>query len=798
MKTLFTPFTTSLNYYKVFYFAVFIFCINNVSGQSSKWKLCEFQQVEQPRFVEIEFNSTILFGNVKELKIRIKIVDISCYGAKDGSMEIVSIIEGNSARNLDEFTFYLTGNHSITDIGFKTKVENLGVGPYSFTFGSEFYEGVSFPFEIEGETFSPRLSIDVEKVINETCPGTMDGEVSMVVDAAFIPDVELYWGSELLVPEFTISGVSYYRKSGLSKGKYILRLESPFLNHKCCLEKEVIVKTNACPEFIFDFTGEFQYDWFIQPGDAAESVNNMAIFIKDGCIYIPFDIDELPDALIFVGIDYSGRGSIELLDALTMNSLAKKDIIGVGADGLILRDFTTNEFYVKIQFDEGSYFQSLTVDTYDDPDDILFDFFASQSQDSKRKVINGQACVGDTIFPYDGFGLTGGISPYSANWALEDDLIFNDADSLLVPISFTKEGMYSFALEVEDLIGGADTIFFNYDVFLPESFSMIVPELNLNSKGDNTITICDDYPAFTIITNSVDAVLSSNTNGLVGATFDPSQAGAGLHYVLSSGESCDSSSYLIINVIERKNIELTGATSFMDCNDDVNLSSYLNNDVFGLWQLDNVDLEDTILNIASLPTGSYTLQFLTGGGECIDSSSLTIDIIPGPSAILNTIPDTFTNLAAPIDLNEFLDNSSTFGGTWSGGNYIDGGTFNPAGLTPGDYTITYTVGEGPCQISIQSILTIHMSTSVDYILNEINVNIAPNPLTSNFKYCIEGENVLNDLIIDIIDLNGRVIMSQTVNRDCDYIEMSNLESGLYLFNLKSNNRIMYVERIVKL
>ena len=448
--------------------------------------------------------------------------------------------------------------------------------------------------------------------------------------------------------------------------------------------------------------------------------------------------------------------------------------------------------------DEGSFVHGMRVESYDTDNPLLISFNSNLPQYSKRKVVNGQACIGETFFPFDGFGLTGGISPYSANWALDNDLVFDDADSLFVPISFMDEGAYSFALEIEDNIGSADTIFFNYNVYLPQSFSMEVHELNVDTDSNNSIVLCDNYPPFEIVVNNGDAVLSSNSNGLVGSIFDPSLAGVGSHYVFASGDACDSGSFLLFYIIERTNIELAVPTFFMDCNDDINLSSYLNSDIFGQWQLDNVVLEDSILNIASLDTGSHTLQFLTGGGECIDSSSIIIDITAGPSALLNTIPDTFTNLSGSIDLNEFLDNSSTFGGTWSGGNYIDGDTFNPTGLTPGDYSIIYTVGEGPCQISIQSVLTIHMSTSVDYILNDIKVNIAPNPLTSNFKYCIEGKSVSNDLTIDIIDLNGKVILSQAIKRDCDYIELNNIDSGLYLFNLKSNNKIMYVERIVKM
>ncbi len=65
-----------------------------------------------------------------------------------------------------------------------------------------------------------------------------------------------------------------------------------------------------------------------------------------------------------------------------------------------------------------------------------------------------------------------------------------------------------------------------------------------------------------------------------------------------------------------------------------------------------------------------------------------------------------------MDLNAFLDESSTMGGTWSGGEFVVNNTFDPSGLISGVYTVTYGVGEGECLATASTDIVVEMSTSI--------------------------------------------------------------------------------------
>jgi gliding motility-associated-like protein len=80
----------------------------------------------------------------------------------------------------------------------------------------------------------------------------------------------------------------------------------------------------------------------------------------------------------------------------------------------------------------------------------------------------------------------------------------------------------------------------------------------------------------------------------------------------------------------------------------------------------------------------------------------------------------------PINLNDYL--TGTGGGYWSGTN-ISGDFFDPSGLS-GDYSITYTMGNAPCDTSETHTITVISSPSADWTVpddlcsdeNPVNLN----------------------------------------------------------------------------
>ena len=65
---------------------------------------------------------------------------------------------------------------------------------------------------------------------------------------------------------------------------------------------------------------------------------------------------------------------------------------------------------------------------------------------------------------------------------------------------------------------------------------------------------------------------------------------------------------------------------------------------------------------------------------------------------------------APIDLNQFVTGDT--GGTWSGTGVDANGVFTPNDLAAGAYSVTYTVGNGSCQVAETQDITVFFCTAV--------------------------------------------------------------------------------------
>jgi gliding motility-associated-like protein len=92
-------------------------------------------------------------------------------------------------------------------------------------------------------------------------------------------------------------------------------------------------------------------------------------------------------------------------------------------------------------------------------------------------------------------------------------------------------------------------------------------------------------------------------------------------------------------------------------------------------------------------------------------------------------PSSVCSSDQPINLNDYLTGSG--GGFWSGTN-VSGNMFDPSGLS-GDYSITYTMGNAPCDTSQTHTVTVISGPSADW--------------TAPGNLCSEGNPInLNDLI----------------------------------------------------
>lgn len=127
-------------------------------------------------------------------------------------------------------------------------------------------------------------------------------------------------------------------------------------------------------------------------------------------------------------------------------------------------------------------------------------------------------------------------------------------------------------------------------------------------------------------------------------------------------------------------------------------------------------------------------------------------------------PGTMCPTSPPINLNTMID--GTPNGTWSGVG-ISGSVFNPSGLN-GTYTITYTVGIPPCEVS-QSHDIIVISTSIAHWLPPNSV--CQNAPVVNLNNLLASDatnggvwsgNGVNGNIFNPTGLNGSINITYTV------------------------------------
>jgi hypothetical protein len=183
--------------------------------------------------------------------------------------------------------------------------------------------------------------------------------------------------------------------------------------------------------------------------------------------------------------------------------------------------------------------------------------------------------------------------------------------------------------------------------------------------------------------------------------------------------------------------------------------------------------QQTVCYGDSIPSGFATE---TNGHDCDDEDEDSF----GPSPVEVT-------LNMPID--EVCDNSAAFtltggspaGGTWSGTG-VTNGSFNPAGIAPGFYQITYTVaGDGICTTtgSQTAELEVDDCTNIDELDASV---IRLFPTFTNNHVTVVGFDLKEAVVMDAHGkrLNTVSLMGNNI------IDMQSYAAGIYFIHVTSN------------
>ncbi|WP_428233132.1 T9SS type A sorting domain-containing protein [Flavobacterium sp.] len=215
------------------------------------------------------------------------------------------------------------------------------------------------------------------------------------------------------------------------------------------------------------------------------------------------------------------------------------------------------------------------------------------------------------------------------------------------------------------------------------------------------------------------------------------------------------------------------------------------------------------LNIAYIPITFDNYQYrvlLTNGINCVTTSTFALLTVNSNIKAANddfsavVINEGTSGIAGDVTANDLLNdvlvndrdviiNVVNDGGLT--GVTIDAtGNLNaPATATFGTYTVTYSI----CEVaditncsSAEAIVVISPTLGRD-TFKTFNVSVYPNPATKEvFVKIPEFSSYLN-IKVTIYDMSGRSVRESHVTTDIQAIDISDLESGIYNFNIVSDN-----------
>jgi hypothetical protein len=184
-------------------------------------------------------------------------------------------------------------------------------------------------------------------------------------------------------------------------------------------------------------------------------------------------------------------------------------------------------------------------------------------------------------------------------------------------------------------------------------------------------------------------------------------------------------------------------------------------------------------------SGSTTVSYsYTGANGCTNTINQTIFNTQMPVlSILGTVIDSICNSQRPIQLL-----AAPTGGVFYGAG-VQNGFFSPAGLS-GEQTITYLRTESQCLDSISVKVLVKNCTDIKSEIENIKLNVYPNPASSSWTLEISSFALGNTLFV--YNSQGELVYNQKLNDPKTSIEHS-LPKGIYLLRVLNSSKKLVIE-----
>lgn len=269
--------------------------------------------------------------------------------------------------------------------------------------------------------------------------------------------------------------------------------------------------------------------------------------------------------------------------------------------------------------------------------------------------------------------------------------------------------------------------------------------------------------------------------GVSANTFDPSISGPGiwpLNYIYTDVNGCTN---MAASSIEVFNIPIVTYVQNPDeiC-EDAGLVSLSNGSPSG-GIYSGLGVSGSNFDPATSGAGVIDITYtFTDGNGCENSSLSQITVWTLPMITFVQDPDTICVYNGTLILNS----ATPVGGNYSGTG-VSGFTFDPNLSGIGNFTLTYTYTDisTSCTNSEDDFIFVDGCLGFESLVNE-KIEIYPNPVTDVIY--IRLSDFSKQVYVEIYNAQGQLVMTSLEQTDSFSLDLSKLETGVYLLKIKSD------------
>lgn len=403
-----------------------------------------------------------------------------------------------------------------------------------------------------------------------------------------------------------------------------------------------------------------------------------------------------------------------------------------------------------------------------------------QNQRSVDQDYVFKGCIGDELYLLSNIQVRGGLAPIMYSWDTDEDGYYDDESGIDYVHLLDRPETQNISLKVTDVLGQEAFIDFTVVTGAQEQITMSFPDLDILDVNIKTVSICDQTGPFDIMSNPSSYVLVNGDTIEEGYQFVASTLGVGTHTISAHGDHCSTPAVVTIKVHSISGLVDQNQISWFKCQDTFDLNGLLTGPAEGFFMLDDsiMFFSPYITSDMPITNGEHVLHFVSGAGDCSLVDSIQMTIRNSPISDLEDLTIVINSAFEPFPLDTFFTDSTSRNGLWSGGNYVSpDGIFDPALLQPGEYEVTYTVGNQNCSTSSTATITIESLTSVKNI-TESQFDLYPNPSDGQFTIALYSGNN-NNTTLRIYDMKGVIVYRRMLKDKGSSSVDTNLPKGLY-------------------